>query len=716
MPSSPHSPDWLEALLAQVRAEMRERLAAGQAVHAETFLEANPTLAEDPRLAREVILAEIQARREVGQPIDFAELRRRFPQWAADLQPHLAHSLAADNLTTPPVAEIRTVIHQGVKAPPTGAEFPLGEELGGHELLEEIGRGGMGVVYKARDLTLGRVVALKVLRAGILAGSDEVIRFHREARTAAQLRHPHLMPVLGMGLFHGQHAFTMPLVTGGSLAQHLVRFRDVRAAVVVLLKVARAVAVAHQAGIVHRDLKPANVLLDEHGEPLVSDFGLAKWVEPELEVTQTGQVLGTPAYMSPEQAAGRNERVGPASDVWSLGVMLFVLLAGRKPFEGASEEMRRRILRSEPANLRSLRREVPGELGAIVGKCLEKQPEQRYPTARELADDLECWLEGRPITGLGPTWWRVLRHRIRRVAGRPAAALLGPAGVVLLGAAVLTTYPSGKDRSGEESSRAVQALQKSLEEGRPTTLVGADGSLRWSRWFADRQQYPPQPDPRGHLTISSWKTGMLELLPDPVRDQFRLRAEVCYQNGVFGSAGLYWSGEEFPEEGGTDRRFCTFRFNEGPSDPGRVDFLLCRERDLVPPRGSTRAHQLKVFSPYALAAASSIGWGAAGGQAPQQAVLAVCLHQNRQIGRWHRIEVTVTSGHLTAHWDGRLVSWTNRRGIDEILPMWWRDMKDRPARLSTFGPRGSLGLFVERGKAWFRNVVVEPLPPALLPE
>jgi serine/threonine-protein kinase len=410
MPTHLPSAGGLNDLLRRACAELRRRLEAGLPCQAESFLEALPALAADPVRAVELIVTEFLVRRELGEAPDPEEWLGRFPRWRDDLRRRFEMLRVLEGSTSGARNhEAKTRVQfKGRRPRPPACPGPgpgpyAVAELAAHEVLEPIGQGGMGVVYRARDPLLGREVAMKMLRSGLLASAEEVERFYREARAAAALRHPHVMPIWSLGLHDGQHCFTMPLVRGGSLAQRLADFQnDLRAAVGLMAKIARAVGAAHAAGIVHRDLKPGNVLLDEGGEPLVADFGLARLAGAAVEVTLPGQVMGTPAYMSPEQAAGHNDRVGPASDVWSLGVILYRLLTGQRPFPGrSSQELSRQILEDEPPRPRRLRPDLPGDLEAVVLKCLEKAPAQRYPTARELADDLERWLRGEAACAAG---------------------------------------------------------------------------------------------------------------------------------------------------------------------------------------------------------------------------------------------------------------------------------------------------------------------------
>jgi tetratricopeptide (TPR) repeat protein len=271
--------------------------------------------------------------------------------------------------------------------------------FGDYEILRELGRGGMGVVYEARQVSLNRPVALKMVRAGHLAGDDELRRFRNEAEAVALLDHPGIVPVYEVGEHDGQHFFSMKLVPGGSLVPVLDRYRnDPIAAATLVAEAAEAVAHAHARGILHRDLKPANLLVDEHGHPHVTDFGLAKKVEGDAEFTQSGAILGTPAYMSPEQATGRRGSITTATDVYGLGALLYALLTGQGPFGGDSVvETIDAVRNLPPQPPRKVNSTVPRDLETICLKCLEKDPHRRYPTAQALADDLHAWLESRPI-------------------------------------------------------------------------------------------------------------------------------------------------------------------------------------------------------------------------------------------------------------------------------------------------------------------------------
>ncbi|MGB7343595.1 MAG: protein kinase [Pirellulaceae bacterium] len=275
----------------------------------------------------------------------------------------------------------------------------LPRQFGPYELIDELARGGMGVVFRARQTKLNRLVALKMILSGELAGEEQVRRFYAEAESAAALDHPGIVPVFEVGEHDGQHFFSMGLVDGDSLAA-TIREQTLtpRQCVGLLQQVTDAVAYAHDQGVIHRDLKPANVLIDSSGQPRVTDFGLAKRVSGDSGMTATGQIMGTPSYMPPEQAAGRIDEIGVTADVYSLGAILYEMLAGRPPFRGASPiETVRQVLENDPVEPSRLNPGVDRDLETICLKCLAKEPHRRYPTAADLSAEMQRYLDGSPI-------------------------------------------------------------------------------------------------------------------------------------------------------------------------------------------------------------------------------------------------------------------------------------------------------------------------------
>lgn len=339
------------------------------------------------------VLDDYLARLQAGEVPDREGLLRQRPELTAALD-----VLDALESVAPPPAS--GPLSGGEETP--GTPSALGElprPFGQYELLSEIGRGGMGVVYKARQAGLDRTVAIKMILASHLASSEHVRRFHAEAKAAARVQHSNIVHIHDVGQLHGQHYFAMEYIEGESLAGRIAREPlDLDAAVRLLAAVARAVDHLHQQGIVHRDLKPLNILLDTAGEPYLTDFGLAKVFAPDSEITATGVIAGSPPYMAPEQAAGRSAEVGPATDIYSLGAILYELLTGRPPFRRENPlDTLMEVLSREPILPKRLNPRVPRELELICLKCLAKSPGDRYRSAGALADDLEHFARGEAL-------------------------------------------------------------------------------------------------------------------------------------------------------------------------------------------------------------------------------------------------------------------------------------------------------------------------------
>lgn len=382
-----------ESVLRWVCGQLDRRLREGTYASAEEYLASYPELASDDDAALELIYTEFVTREELGERPSAAAWCARFPQWRARLQRLL---------------EIHTLLHAGdqrrprlrVPIPHSGATAPSlpdgRHQLGPYVLLEELGRGGMGVVYKARQMDLNRLVALKVIRTGALACARDREMFLAEARVVARLRHGGVVQIFAVGEEAGWPYFAMEFVVGGNLACRLARRPlSPKEAARLATRLARALAYTHRRGVIHRDLKPANILLTAHGQPKIIDFGLAERVVPrELLPAPHGRVgaaplAGTPCYMAPEQFAGGERGVGREVDIYALGAVLYEALTGRPPFQGNTLlETLQQVYNDEPIPPRQLRPGIPPELEAICLKCLAKVPAQRFASASELAQTL----------------------------------------------------------------------------------------------------------------------------------------------------------------------------------------------------------------------------------------------------------------------------------------------------------------------------------------
>ena len=368
--------------------------------------------------------------------------------------------LSAPEIAPAPVAgkSAETIVISEGALVPELAE-PKARCFADYELLEEIAHGAMGVVYKARQISLNRLVAIKMILTGQFATEAEVKRFHTEAEAAANLNHPNLVGIYEVGNYAGQHYFSMQYIQGRSLAQLEMGERWVtgggKEAARLVAKVARAVQHAHERGILHRDLKPANILIDADGEPYGLDFGVARRIGADSSLTMEGAVLGTPSFMAPEQAAGKTKELGAAADIYGLGAILYFLLTGRPPFVAASPlDTLVQVLEGEVIVPRVINPSLGRDLERICLRCLEKLPERRYSTAGALAEDLERFVRDEPVQARPPGLRPFLLHWARR---QPALVLrlVGLGLCMVIAQVTFHYYPSV---SVAQHTRIVSAL------------------------------------------------------------------------------------------------------------------------------------------------------------------------------------------------------------------------------------------------------------------
>jgi serine/threonine protein kinase len=395
----------LPALLEIVKFDLQSHWTRGKRVKIETYLNAFPELPQ-AGLVPDLIQAEIAARRRAGASVKMASFAQRFPDQIQHLR---ALDSSAPSLAAPSTDDADYSTRPGVEplAFPLGSEparlatSTLPEQFGRYRILQVLGQGAMGSVYLAHDSQLDRIVALKVPLGGATDSPRALERFYREARAAATLSHPNICPVYDVGTINGIHFVTMAYIEGKPLSA-LMRGNaplPQKSVAAVIRKMALAMHEAHARGIIHRDLKPSNVMINRRQQPVIMDFGLARRAQEKIRLTQSGAIVGTPAYMSPEQVNGDTKAIGPASDVYSLGVILYEMLTGRLPFEGAVTKVLAAILTHEPTRPSCLRTDLDPPLEAICLRAMARQLPDRFGSMHELAAALTTYVKCDPGTG-----------------------------------------------------------------------------------------------------------------------------------------------------------------------------------------------------------------------------------------------------------------------------------------------------------------------------
>src|SRR5579883_2553754 len=574
--------------------------------------------------------------------------------------------------------------------------------FGPYLLLERIGQGGMGIVYKARQETLKRLVALKMIRAGSYASAEERLRFQREGEAIARIRHGHVVQIHDFGEHEGQMYFSMELLEGGTLSSRLHKGPlPEREAAELVRALAQAVAAAHEQEVVHRDLKPGNVLFAADGTAKITDFGLAKVLDSGSSVTCTVTIMGTPAYMAPEQVRGEGWKIGRATDVYALGVILYETLTGNLPFCGESRSQTLELVRTAEPEPPSRRR--PGlarDLEAICLKCLEKEPEQRYPSAAALAEDLDNWLRGEPTTVQPPRWWvRSWRHSRRRPWQAVAAVLF-----LFAAAAVLAALWY------RDPDRPIRAIESELARGRPQTLIGEREGPRWSRWCAGQSVSQTSVLSDGTFILTSWQGALLELVRDPQRSHYRLSALVRHELGAErAQIGIYVAHHPHAHPAGSVHQFTALTFfdiedQKKKSVQRAAQFLLIK-----PPLSPGNPAMLKPHL---------YGERAPGAWMPSMPIARRVVFQPVGAGaiEWRELAMEVTPTGVRAFWGDeamRILTAEKLGGfINGYLTEAHKLEPDEPFNRGlhpVYAPRGGLGLYVENGTAAFRRVVIEPL-------
>lgn len=472
----------------------------------------------------EALIADYIRACEAGTPPDRRQMTERHPEFAQELRQFFAQRDRLNQLAQP----IRGFGEALAGAVGPGRQVSY---VGDYELLEEIARGGMGIVYKARQKTLGRIVAVKMIVSGRLATEEDVKRFHIEAQAAAGLMHANIVSIHEVGQHEGWHYFSMDYIAGRDLAAIL---RDnplpARQAATYVRQMAEAIHYAHQQGTLHRDLKPSNVLVDSHNQIHITDFGLAAPVEGASDLTRTGQILGTPSYLPPEQAQGQRSLIGPASDVYSLGAVLYECLTGRPPFRAETAvETLRQVLHEEPAAPRVLNPKTPHDLETICLKCLDKESRHRYPSARHLAEDLGRYLADEPIharpISVPARLWRWGRRNPL------VATLTGAAAVLLMAVAAVSSL--AYVREAKMSGEIVRAY------GDVTQLRGEAAGLQTDVRTAERELQQAQ----GRTASLEHDFGELEVQRQSLAATLEVRQQKLYATLLYLARADWEAGE-----------------------------------------------------------------------------------------------------------------------------------------------------------------------------
>jgi serine/threonine-protein kinase len=674
-------------LIAEIRAEHRAQWEAGNRVPIEVFIAGHSEIQIDADFMIDLIYGELLLREELGETISWEEYFQRFPLYMDELrrqqlidQMMQGFSPSTGQSTVPEPPTNRTnqdTVELDLTGPPT---FP---KVRGYEIHGVLGEGSHGIVYLAQQLSLGKQVALKMLRDEAAYRLEYRDLLQRDAKVLAALDHPNIVRVIDFGISDGRPFYSMDYVKGYSLEKRLQAGPLIAREAAQLVKtLAHALHAVHQKGIVHRDLKPANILLAEDGTPRVADFGLAKRLDAE-SLNGGGQLIGNITHMAPEQTTGNTRDVGPAADTWALGVMLYELIAGRLPFRGKNWVATiERIRKGEPEPLQA--DGVDTVLRAICMKCLSKSPSQRFESAAELADDLDRWLQRKPTRTVPPSW--LARHRF--VAISAALSLF----------AAITTLVVIYERN---PVRAAESIERQLAAGKEVTLIGDNGSPRWYEWATmDESQQVHLKD--GFFRVETWGVALLDLVRDPQSSRYSFSTWIRHDEakGKEGMVGIYFARKKRLRSDGPEDIMYTLKLNGlhderlGNRNANGNSVGLSFEHQFDSIRGGNRCSAgRRVDLPVSIADKGL--W---------RKLLINVSPEQIQFTIWRDSQLWSDSQSTTVS----LKELDDARGtVQDVLGFL---SKSEPESITENSFRAAIGLYVYKGAASFRNTVISSLP------
>jgi serine/threonine-protein kinase len=593
-----------------------------------------------------------------------------------------------------------TIPDAGAASPP----LPL-TKFGEYDLLHMAGEGGMGMVFQARRRNSGEIVALKTMRAQAALSPELVQRFQREIRTADAVRHPNIVPVWEVDRVGDRLYYTMPFAPL-NLARQRHAYREPKAAVELIAKVARALHHAHAQGVIHRDLKPANILLTEEGEPLIADFGLARWVDASQALTQTIDRMGTPAYMAPEQATGPSHELGGSADIWSLGVILYELLTGQRPFDADNQDaLFYQIRSSNPPSPRSYRPELDPALEAIVLMCLRKDRAGRYGTAAAFAEDLERWTTGRPVRAqAGAAAPSPLMKSVpdRKASPRVRTAIFLGAAATLLFFGVRQFLPvrptdDPVNKPVIADPQEIESALTELRNGRTAGFVRSGWPLKKEFLVGHEGAAPIDRDAAGDLQFSSDAYAIVGLVPDPQSDSYRIDARMWHDRaGDDASVGIAVACDQHWIDGKSYRNILVCHWNDLAAEDNAV------RMNPLAVGGGTLAAKMIMFENGAI----KDGVIVRGSGEPQFEPAA----KTPEGKKWRRLTIEVRPDSVTAFFDGDKAPLVIQKPeINQALKLLIRNRGLKTIDPWPFRPQAAIGLVVSQSAVRIRSLTVTPL-------